>query len=114
MKATVSANGGNIQHTMERGADKATEAAHNAIDTATDAAHPAVDDIATKAHGAVDRAGVAATYAAGTLGVKGDQLNDQGKRIIERASGYVRENPLASLGIVVATGYVLSRLLSSR
>jgi ElaB/YqjD/DUF883 family membrane-anchored ribosome-binding protein len=41
-------------------------------------------------------------------------LNDNSQRIIERASVYVRENPVTSLGIAVAAGYVLSRLLSSR
>ena len=114
MKKTVTANGGNIQHTLERGADKATAAAHDAIDLAADATRPAIDSIVSNAHGAVDRAGVAATHAAGAVGVKGDHLNDEGKRLVERAGGYVREHPVASLGVAVAAGYVLSRLFSSR
>lgn len=114
MSKPVAANGGNIQHTLERGADKATAAAHDAIDLAADATRPAIDSAVSSAHGAVDRAGVAATHAAGAVGVKGDQLNDSGRRMVERAGGYVREHPVASLGMAVAAGYMLSRLFSSR
>jgi ElaB/YqjD/DUF883 family membrane-anchored ribosome-binding protein len=113
-KRTVAANGGNIQHTLEHGVETATAAAHDSIDSVSHAARPALDHLVAGAHGAVDRAGVAATHAAGTLGVKGDQLNDSSQRIIERAGSYVRENPVVSLGIAVAAGYFLSRLLSSR
>lgn len=114
MKKAASANGGNIQHSLERGADKATVAAHDAIDSAADATGPALGHMVASAHKTVDRVGVAAASAAGALGVKGDQINDGSKRVIERASVYVQENPVTSLGIAVATGYVLSRLLSSR
>ena len=114
MKTVKPVNGGKIQHSLERGADKATVAAHGAIDSAADATGPALDHMVANAHEAVDRAGIAATGAAETLGVKGDQLNDSSKRMIERTSIYVRENPVTSLGMAVAAGYVLSRLLSSR
>jgi len=114
MKTAAPVNGGNIQHSLERGADKATVAVHEAIDSASEATHPALDHVVANAHKTVDRVGVAAASAAGALGVKGDQLNDGGKRVIERASVYVRENPVTSLGMAVAAGYVLSRLLSSR
>ncbi len=113
-KEAVTGNGGNFQHTLEHGVDKATVAAHDTIDSVSDAARPALDHLVSSAHGAVDRAGVAAAHAAGTVGVKGDQLNAGGKRMVERAGGYVREHPVASLGMAVAAGYFLSRLLSSR
>jgi len=104
----------NIQHTLERNIDNATSAAHETIDAASDAARPALDHLASNAHGAVDRAGLTASHVAGTLGVQGDQLNDKGRRMVERAESYVRQNPVASLGMAVAAGYFLSRLLSSR
>ena len=94
----VTANGGNIQHTLERGVDKATVAAHDAIDSVSSSTRPALGRLVSNAHGAVDRAGVPATHAAGAVGVKGDQLNESGKRVAERAGGYVREHPMASLG----------------
>jgi ElaB/YqjD/DUF883 family membrane-anchored ribosome-binding protein len=108
------ANADNLQHTLEHGVERATVAAHHTIDSLSDAAQPAIDHLRSGAHKAVDSAGVAATHAAGALGGKGDQLHDSGTRIVERAGGYVREHPVASLGMAVAAGYLLSRLLSSR
>lgn len=107
-------NGGNFQHTLEHGVERATVAAHDTIDSMSDAAQPAIDHMRSGAHKAVDSAGVAATHAAGAVGGTGDQLQDTGKRIAERTGGYVREHPVASLGIAVAAGYLLSRLLTSR
>jgi ElaB/YqjD/DUF883 family membrane-anchored ribosome-binding protein len=114
IKTTGPVNGGDFQQTLERGVDAAATAAHSTIDSASKAARPALDSMVSGAHGAVDRLGVAATQAAGTLGVKGDQLNQRGERIADQARGYVREHPVASLGMAVATGYLLSRLFSSR
>ena len=113
-KAPTAANGGNLQHTLTRTVDKATIAAHETIDYVADAARPALDHLASNAHGTVDHVGVGAAHAAEALGTRGDQLNDNGKRMVERAGEYVRENPVASLGMAVAAGYVLSRLLSAR
>jgi ElaB/YqjD/DUF883 family membrane-anchored ribosome-binding protein len=117
-KDTTATNGGasadNLQHTLEHGVERATLAAHHTIDSLSDAAQPTIDHLRAGAHKAVDSAGGVATHAAGALGGKGDQLQDSGKRIVERAGGYVREHPVASLGMAVAAGYLLSRLLSSR
>jgi ElaB/YqjD/DUF883 family membrane-anchored ribosome-binding protein len=110
----VAAHDGKFQHTLEHGVDKATMAAHDTIDSMSDAARPALDRLVSSAHGAVDRADVAATRAAGSLGGKGDQLNAGGQRMVERAGGYVREHPVASLGMAAVAGYFLSRLLASR
>lgn len=108
------ANGGTMQQTLEKGVDKATLAAHESIDSVSEAARPALDHMASSAHTAVDHAGVAASHAAGTIGGKGDQLNAGGQRLIEKAGDFARENPIASLGMAVAAGYLLSRLFSSR
>jgi ElaB/YqjD/DUF883 family membrane-anchored ribosome-binding protein len=112
--AAAVTNADHVQHSMEKGVKSATGAAHDSIRSMSDLAHPALDNLASNAHDAVDRAGVAATHAAKTLGAKGDQLNAGGKRAIERAGAFVNENPVASLGMAVAFGYLLSRLVSSR
>lgn len=112
--SVVAANADHVQHSMERGVKVATGAAHDSIRSMSDAAHPALDNLASNAHVAVDRAGDAATQAAKTLGARGDQINASGKRAVEKAGTFVNENPLASLGIAVAFGYLLSRLVSSR
>jgi ElaB/YqjD/DUF883 family membrane-anchored ribosome-binding protein len=114
LPTSTSANGGTIQESLERGVDKATAAAHESVDSVSEAAHPAIDHMTTNAHSAVNRAGVVAGHAAETVGGKGDQLNATGQKLFDQAGGYVRENPIASLGMAVAAGYLLSRILSAR
>jgi len=94
--------------------DKAGTGARSAIDRVADATHPAVDRVAAGAHQAVDRIAGAAGKTAQSLGVKGEQLRSTQMRAMDQCRGYIRSNPLASLGIAVAAGYLLSRLLSPR
>lgn len=98
--------------TAARTVDQATARAHTVIDKATEAARPMVDRAASGAHQAVDRIAGVAGQAAETLGAKSEQLMDAQTRAMEQCRGYVRDNPLASLGIAIAAGFVLSRLLS--
>jgi ElaB/YqjD/DUF883 family membrane-anchored ribosome-binding protein len=70
----------------------------------------AVDRIASSAHEAVDRVAAATTSAAERLSGKGDELLASKDQWLQACSGYVKENPLTSLGIAVAVGYLLSRL----
>ena len=70
----------------------------------------AVDRIASGAHEAVDRVAAATTSAAERLSGKGDELLASKDQWLQACSGYVKENPLTSLGIAVAVGYLLSRL----
>jgi ElaB/YqjD/DUF883 family membrane-anchored ribosome-binding protein len=94
--------------------DQAGTGAHDAIDKVSDAARPAVDRMASGAHLVVDKIASVAGQAAETLGVKGDELQNIQARAMEQCRGYVRANPAMSLGIAIAAGYLLSRLLSSR
>jgi ElaB/YqjD/DUF883 family membrane-anchored ribosome-binding protein len=73
-----------------------------------------VDRLASGAHQAVDKIADAAGQAAETLGVKGEQLKNAQMQAMEQCRGYVRDHPVMSLGIAVAAGFLLSRLLSSR
>jgi len=98
---------------LDRAVDQASTGAHDAIDKASDAARPAVDRIASGAHQAVDKFASVAGQAADSLGVKGEQLMKFQAQAVEQVRGYVRENPVASLGIAIAAGYLLSRLLRS-
>jgi ElaB/YqjD/DUF883 family membrane-anchored ribosome-binding protein len=36
------------------------------------------------------------------------------QRLVKNCRGYVRDNPIVSLGIAAGVGFLLSRLLSSR
>ena len=98
--------------TVSRTVNQASAGAHAVIDKVSDATRPMVDRIASGAHQALDKIADAAGQAADTLGVKGEQLKDAQMRAMEQCRGYVRESPLASLGIAIAAGFLLSRLLS--
>ena len=111
-KVTSSPNDGS--RTLARTVDQASMGAHDVIDKVSDATRPAMDRIASGAHQAVDKIAGAAAQAADALGVKGEQLKKAQVRAMEQCRGYVRENPVASLGIAVAAGYLLSRLMRSR
>lgn len=94
--------------------DQASAGAHQKIDRATEAARPAVERMATGAHQVVDKlAGVAAS-AADKLGTKGEKMKETQSRLTEASRDYIRENPMTSIGIAVAAGVVLSRLINSR
>lgn len=92
----------------------ASTGAHDAIDKVSGAARPMVDRIASGAHQAVDKIAGAAGQAAETLGVRGEQLKNAQVRAVEQCRGYVRDKPVTALGIAIAAGFLLSRLLRSR
>jgi ElaB/YqjD/DUF883 family membrane-anchored ribosome-binding protein len=73
------------------------------IDKASNFAHEAVDKIATASH-----------QAAETLDQKSEQLKTAEQRIVKNCQVYIRDNPVTALGIAVASGFLLSRLLASR
>jgi len=86
---------------------------HNKIDRATEAARPAVDRAAAGAHSAVDNVAHAAAHAANTLHAKGEQLKDMQAQATDSVLEYMRAKPLTSIGIAVAAGFLLSKLLGS-
>ena len=93
---------------------QASAGAHQTIDKVSEAARPAVDRAATGAHQMVDKLAGAAANAAETLGVKGEQLKEAQARTAESLRGYVRDNPLAAVGIAVAAGILLSKFINTR
>lgn len=110
----LSSNPGAMGKNVVNNIDTAASGVHDAIDKASEAARPAVDRVAASAHHVVDAlAGVAAS-AAETLGEKGEQLKEAQACATAASRDYIRENPLTSVGIAVAVGFLLSRLVSSR
>jgi ElaB/YqjD/DUF883 family membrane-anchored ribosome-binding protein len=73
-----------------------------------------IDKASKSAHEAVDKIASAGNQAAETLGEKGEQLKNAEQQLMENCCGYVRDNPIKSLGLAVASGFLLSRLLSGR
>lgn len=73
-----------------------------------------IDKASRSAHEAVDKVASATNQAAETLSEKGEQLKNAEQQLVENCRGYIRDNPITSLGIAVAAGFLLSRLLSGR
>ena len=113
-KDAVTSNANDTRGMLARGVEHATVGAHETITAVSDTARPAVDRIASNAHSVVDRVAGVATRTAETLGVKGEQLMVAEKKLAKSAREYMREHPMASLGVAIATGYLVSRLFSSR
>jgi ElaB/YqjD/DUF883 family membrane-anchored ribosome-binding protein len=73
-----------------------------------------IDRAGSTAHDAIDRATQTASQYAERFGEKADEWLEMKDTWVEGTREYVRENPIAALGIAVAAGYVLSMLMRSR
>ena len=64
----------------------------------------------TRVHGALDQVVDAAAPAAQWLEEHGEALTVSSQKVMARTRNYVIANPLQSLGLALATGYLISRL----
>ena len=103
---------------LARGVDQAMTTARGTLDSLSNAAKPAVDRMTAGAQDVAgqvsDAATQAATQAAKQLRVSAKKLQKMEKRLEKSARGYVRQHPVASLGMALAAGYVVARLLAPR
>lgn len=90
-------------------ANKAAESAHGTVDHVVQGAHDTVDRIAAKAAPAVDRVRSAASDVQATASAKYDDLINA--EWVESAREEVRARPLAAVGIALAAGLLLGRLI---
>src|SRR5690348_14246551 len=81
------------------------------IDQIATGAHGTVDRLASGAHRAVDRIADVAGSAAGTFAQKRGQVTAASYDLADDVRNYVQENPLASIGIAAAIGFIFSRLV---
>lgn len=70
--------------------------------------------IKSGAHEAMDTVVHAGSQAGEAISEKGEQLHNMEQRLLKNCRGYVRDNPIVSLGIAAGVGFLLSRLLGSR
>ena len=90
-------------------ADRAAASAYGTVDHVAQGAHDTVDRIAGKAGSALDRASSAASDVQTSAHTKyEDFINGEWA---ESAREEVRARPLAAVGIALAAGLLLSRLL---
>ena len=73
-----------------------------------------IDNAANSANEAIDKAASATSQATEALGKKGEQLKNAEQQLLEDCRVYVRDNPITSVGIAVAAGFLLSRVVSGR
>jgi ElaB/YqjD/DUF883 family membrane-anchored ribosome-binding protein len=73
-----------------------------------------LDTLSQSAHDTVDRATQAASQVAERWGEKAEELMALQENWVEGAREYVKEHPMAALGIAVAAGYLLSILTRGR
>lgn len=96
-------------HSSASGNGRTDAAARRAQATA----HDTVDRAARGVHDTVDRIADSAGRAASTLSEKGEQFAETGERVMAQTRSYVQTHPVAAIGIAVAAGFLLSRLLRS-
>ena len=73
-----------------------------------------IERASSSAHDAVDRVAQTASAYAERFGEQAEALMEMKDNWVEGARDYVREHPIAALGMAVAAGYVLSMLMRSR
>lgn len=70
-----------------------------------------VNRFAATAHQAVDRVAQGADSALRSLRSSSEEWKATGDQSLDRLNAYVREKPLMALGVAVAAGFLLSRLM---
>ncbi|HEV3010060.1 MAG TPA: DUF883 C-terminal domain-containing protein [Burkholderiales bacterium] len=82
--------------------------------TSTRSGTDPIERASSTAHEAVDRVSQTAAAYAERFGERAEELLEMKDNWVEGAREYVREHPVAALGIAVAAGYILSMLMRSR
>ena len=80
------------------------------IERASDRAHQAVDRAAGAASSITDRL----NEHVDALSEKGEELRAMPENWMEGARDYVREHPVAALGIALAAGYLFSMMMRNK
>lgn len=81
------------------------------IDEASARASAATGRIADRAHGAIDQVSSAVQSAADRVSEKSGEWMERQDEVVQQVRGYVRERPVVALGVAVAVGFLLSRLV---
>jgi ElaB/YqjD/DUF883 family membrane-anchored ribosome-binding protein len=106
-----SLTGDNTLGKVSSGAHAAVDSVAGAADHAARKVQPAISQAAAMAHQAVDKVADVAAPAAGWLAEQGQNLDVAQKKLVADTCDYVSANPLKSLGIAVAAGFILSRMM---
>ena len=98
-------------HKAATGAHYVVERVAGAADEAARRAIPAIDRAAGYAHQTVDKIVTGVTPAAEWLDEQATALNATQKKLVSSTREYVAANPLVSLGMALAAGFLISRII---
>lgn len=74
-----------------------------------------ITDKASKlVHEAGDKIVSATNFATDGLSEQGEKIKNAEQQLLKNCRGYIHDNPLTSMGIAIASGFFLSRLLTGR
>ena len=93
------------------GAHAAVDKVASAADDAARKAKPTIDRVAGYAHQAVDKAAGAAGPAADWLNEQGQDLKATQEKLLGATGDYVKAHPWKAVGIAVAAGFLISRIV---
>jgi ElaB/YqjD/DUF883 family membrane-anchored ribosome-binding protein len=71
-----------------------------------------IEKVSDSTHEAYDKFANATSQVAETLVEKGQQLKKNEQQLMKSCRGYIGDNPITSVSIAVAAGFLLSRLLN--
>ncbi len=115
----ISGNGAGTLHKASSSAHAAVNSMAGAADDATRRVKPAIDRVSALAldrvsalaHHAADKVAGAAAPTADWLTEQGETLNSSQKKLVDDTCSYVSANPLKSIGVALAAGFLLSRII---
>jgi ElaB/YqjD/DUF883 family membrane-anchored ribosome-binding protein len=84
------------------------QAFDHAVDKTSETLRPVVDLLVASVHEAVERLADAAGAAADKMETSGAYVKNVQQQATRSARSYVRDQPLTSVGVALATGYLLS------
>jgi ElaB/YqjD/DUF883 family membrane-anchored ribosome-binding protein len=99
-----------VSAALNKAAQDARDIVDKAAGLADSAARKAIPAAAQFAHKTVDQVAAGAAPAAAWLNEHADDLNITQERLVEDARQYIRKNPLTSVGIALAVGFLISRI----
>lgn len=100
-----------MSNDMNKPIDSAHQAIDQAVEKTSDTLRPLMDVLVAGVHDAVERLASVATQAADKVEVTGEYVKDVKLRMGRQCRNYVQEKPLTSLGLALASGYVLGWLM---
>jgi ElaB/YqjD/DUF883 family membrane-anchored ribosome-binding protein len=103
-----------MQNTGMQGSTPSATSTGRYAENIADKATSSLGRLSDTAQQTMDRVTDAASQAASRLSERGQELWDMRGEAADTARSYVREHPIATIGIAIAIGLLISRLTSRR